>query len=1657
VVRFRNCDPNKKDGNTAFIRHKGQLYRFQPRLKLLDNSLEDPAGATGTDMCPAVPKTFVNAPTCVRRASCGAPAASSTEITLNQGSLRRWFTGSNRFVYYVTGLRLESPYDVSPCAGISRWVRSNGACAPESPVSAATKTTILTAIARMARGNNLVRNIELNGQNCQADPGIQVTETSGQNQYCWKHSHPNEYDVRDFTAWGTGNTHPGNAASTPNPIYKWARQGGVELKYPASHPMSRWGEDNLKHIPLVGIYGNKVDFQALSTELQTADMAQFAGAAVQNGAAAATGFESCGSPEESANNGTLGHRYIMRHNRLDTNAQESQLDWVYDLRHGKSMAWLNNVLSAPDQLRQRVAWALAQIFTLADGNLDFHRDEVEIWGAWYDIFIRHAFGNYRDMLREVSFSPIMGEYLTFLGSRSFEETKTFPDENYAREIMQLFSIGLFELNEDGTRVVRDGDFVDAYTDTEIVDFARVWTGFDRQQPRSNMESPEERLRNTIDPMQIKPAWRDHLPKAKLDAGFLGDQYPLCGDVDRPWMRPGAKFVFTGQSSAEGPELDGQDQGTFKNRGRFEPVANGPFFNALCGPRAADGSCTFPSEVVLGDVLPCSAHECQVESIVTVTIRHQGVTGYYTYVRKPCVDLTFFQSGHLLQYGNTYQCGDPKMAIGNPTCCQKNRPNRQGSNADTAGMCLFGNERVTWATQAARCEAADLVMCREKSWRSSSWSNSCAQDNYQWINQTCTVKVQVLPTGMVMLVDPETSIDLLEESNGNLFRVKWNTKNAYPKATDAGGCGANCVKVDTVSDATCVCEVSVINQAVFAPTAANPNVPSAAVVLNRLQVGAYPPASHDAGTYSQCTAPECVADPQLKVWVRAGAANWGADTTIFEVAPIHAGGSPIYLRNLESTVAVAGRDTMSFRNPPHFMPLFGEAPARSRPWRSADLLLPQAEQEVDALIDHLFYHKNTPPFVAYRLIQRMVTSNPSPRYVKSVARAFKTGTYAGQMFSGRYGCMQAAVHAVLRDQEARSLTVEADPMYGQLREPLLKVIQLLRTLDFKTKDGKEVQMPELMNRIGQDAFRQPSVFGFFLPEFRPAGPVEDSGLVAPEAQLSTTPQIVNYLNGLTSLIDFGLTHCNGGFGYRRVNSGNRRCGNTERNREDSDGSFNYKPTVGTGPEVIGELNTLLTADRLAPATAEYMVNEYQRVMTASGPEDALRHALKMFITSSEFQMNNANILTPVQRVFSSAAAVGAGRSYKAIVVIFEGGGADSFNLVVPHSNCRVGNYYNEYREVRTGAAIDQNQLLTINVPGAEQPCRTFGVHPEMPALHQLYNERDAAFFANIGGLVEPLTKDDYRRRSGVIKQRPPSPSAHNIAQRSLQNVHAQNSNAKGVLGRTVDALKQARVPYAAEMYSIAGNQKMVEGVLGNANIIDQNNGVIGLRDGGTLRPVIDAFTQNKSTSAFAETYADIVSTSLRRTEAIANLLRNTDVPDFGRQSLERQMRQVAKLIKMRTELKTERAVFFTSQGGWDTHRSFNPPWGRVDSPLGKFQTEMKAQGIWDDVVVVSVSDFGRTLTSNGQGTDHAWGGNHFIAGGGIRGGQFFGKYPDSLKPEGAENLGGRGRLVPQIGWESMWKGIIEWFGVEDAAAMSTVLPNLKYYPEDKVFDRRELFN
>jgi uncharacterized protein (DUF1800 family) len=140
------------------------------------------------------------------------------------------------------------------------------------------------------------------------------------------------------------------------------------------------------------------------------------------------------------------------------------------------MVWMNAILRAPDQLRQRFSWALSQILTISATGLAVDAPYVELYANYYDIFVRNAFGNFRQVLREVSFSPAMGAYLTYTNNAAFHVASNYPDENYARELMQLFSIGLYKLNLDGSYVLAsDGTPAPTYSIKDIVTFARIWT------------------------------------------------------------------------------------------------------------------------------------------------------------------------------------------------------------------------------------------------------------------------------------------------------------------------------------------------------------------------------------------------------------------------------------------------------------------------------------------------------------------------------------------------------------------------------------------------------------------------------------------------------------------------------------------------------------------------------------------------------------------------------------------------------------------------------------------------------------------------------------------------------------------------------------------------------------------------------------------------------------------------------------------------------------------------------------------------------------------------------------------------------------------------------------------------------------------------------
>jgi hypothetical protein len=242
----------------------------------------------------------------------------------------------------------------------------------------------------------------------------------------------------------------------------------------------------------------------------------------------------CGSPGEVGNGDSKQN--VFRFNGVGYIKAKS----IEDLERQKSNVWSMIALESSDQLRQRTAWALSQILAISPNqvsntcnHVNIQQQEIaiqimthlplsfekinesantEMYLNYYDIFVRHAFGNYFDILKEVAYSPMMSEMLSFLDSKSSSHVlevtgnKAFPDENFAREIMQLFTIGVNKLHIDGTLVLAsNGDPILTYDNSDIQNFARAWTGFTRLPQRGNIEGTETDP-NRIDPMRIQGQW-----------------------------------------------------------------------------------------------------------------------------------------------------------------------------------------------------------------------------------------------------------------------------------------------------------------------------------------------------------------------------------------------------------------------------------------------------------------------------------------------------------------------------------------------------------------------------------------------------------------------------------------------------------------------------------------------------------------------------------------------------------------------------------------------------------------------------------------------------------------------------------------------------------------------------------------------------------------------------------------------------------------------------------------------------------------------------------------------------------------------------------------------------------------------------------------------
>ncbi|MEZ5303934.1 MAG: DUF1501 domain-containing protein [Verrucomicrobiales bacterium] len=441
-----------------------------------------------------------------------------------------------------------------------------------------------------------------------------------------------------------------------------------------------------------------------------------------------------------------------------------------------------------------------------------------------------------------------------------------------------------------------------------------------------------------------------------------------------------------------------------------------------------------------------------------------------------------------------------------------------------------------------------------------------------------------------------------------------------------------------------------------------------------------------------------------------------------------------------------------------------------------------------------------------------------------------------------------------------------------------------------------------------------------------------------------------------------------------------------------------------------------------------------------------------------------------RVAGSVAAASAPSAgeYRALVCVFQSGGNDSFNLLAPYSgeSPTAADAYTEYAAARSDLALPKSQLIEVsplNTPG-----RTFGVHHGMPNLAALFEAGDAAFVANVGTLIEPVAS--RAEVAAKLKKLPLGLYSHSDQIEQWQTSVPHSRSGVGWAGRMMDLIKDLNSnPIVSMNISADGSNVWQTGVTGAEYAISQGNaqepnsgGAVALSGYQRGYDPNNAFTNAASTGTdglLAVESANLLEAAWqqKRRDALAayelySAATAGDLPGnvaFPNTSLGRQLRQVARALMGRSALGACRQTYFVNRGGWDHHSETVPlqeaMLPEVDGALGAFWQQVAALGLQDQVLVFSASDFGRTLTSNGRGSDHAWGGNHFLIGGALRGRRIYGDYPGlALNPDsGAETNPldtGRGRLIPTTSCDQFFAEMALWLGVPPAD-LPLVLPNI----------------
>ena len=418
-------------------------------------------------------------------------------------------------------------------------------------------------------------------------------------------------------------------------------------------------------------------------------------------------------------------------------------------------------------------------------------------------------------------------------------------------------------------------------------------------------------------------------------------------------------------------------------------------------------------------------------------------------------------------------------------------------------------------------------------------------------------------------------------------------------------------------------------------------------------------------------------------------------------------------------------------------------------------------------------------------------------------------------------------------------------------------------------------------------------------------------------------------------------------------------------------------------------------------------------------------------------------------------------YKALVCVFLYGGNDYANTVITYDY----DSYNRYSAIRGGGsgqtaggiALARSSLTpTLLTPTTPLPAeRQYALHPAMTGLASLFDSGKAAVQLNVGPLVVPLTRAQYNSSDRVSYPLPPKLFSHNDQQSVWQSSSPEGSTV-GWGGNLGDLALSSNSNSLFTCISVTGNAVFLSGDSALQYQVSTNGAVAinGVKNkvygSSAVQSALASLIQQPSNQTLESEYNRITTRAVMAesqvTNALSGVTLNTGFP--ANNALATQMKMVARLIGARAGLGSKRQVFMVSLGGFDLHDNLisqqTTLMQRVSEAMTAFYNATVELGLADKVTDFTASDFGRTLSSNGDGSDHGWGSHHLMVGGAVKGKAFYGTPPpvsvtNTTALEDQWHVG-QGRLLPSTSVTQYAATLAKWFGVADSE-LAGVLPNI----------------